>query len=425
MGSLLRSALLITFSVCFASTLSAATFTVTDPGDSGPGTLHQAVLDASSNPGPDVIRFQTNVTLTQSFTISFVSDLEIDGDMSGTKAVITGTGLNTKFEVTNGANITLRNLRFEGFSGGLQMDAGFDFTVASSVINTNVLVVSGHTFHFLGNQVTKPGTTLLAFTGEQEYFGNTIDTFEVQGPNTRVGNLANGNTIRRLIVRGGSGSIIEGNTLLAGSSGPNTTAILIENGPAVPNAIVIDRNVIDGYATGVAVTAGNDIRITRNSIRNTALPIDLASDGRTPNDPAPDADAGPNDLQNFPVITNVIRGATQFEIEGTLTSVPSTTFVIELFSNPRSDPRGTRTFLEQFQVTTDASGNAAFSRTITSPLPGLEDAITATAIRYDTGDTSEVSAAAALPGDVPTLSEWALIAMAIGLAVAMVRATTA
>src|SRR5262245_65539074 len=37
-----------------------AVFTVTDPGDSGPGTLRQAVLDANNeaaHPGPDTITF--------------------------------------------------------------------------------------------------------------------------------------------------------------------------------------------------------------------------------------------------------------------------------------------------------------------------------------------------------------------------------
>ena len=34
---------------------------VTDPGDSGPGTLRQAITDANANPGPDSISFQIGV----------------------------------------------------------------------------------------------------------------------------------------------------------------------------------------------------------------------------------------------------------------------------------------------------------------------------------------------------------------------------
>jgi hypothetical protein len=38
-------------------TRAQATFTVTNTGDNGPGSLHQAITDANSNPGPDNIVF--------------------------------------------------------------------------------------------------------------------------------------------------------------------------------------------------------------------------------------------------------------------------------------------------------------------------------------------------------------------------------
>ncbi len=45
---------------CFllaASSLAAATFTVTNTNDSGAGSLRQAILDANANPGDDTIAF--------------------------------------------------------------------------------------------------------------------------------------------------------------------------------------------------------------------------------------------------------------------------------------------------------------------------------------------------------------------------------
>ena len=58
-----------------------------------------------------------------------------------------------------------------------------------------------------------------------------------------------------------------------------------------------------------------------NSIHdNTFLGIDLSGDGVTPNDPL-DADSGPNDLQNFPVITPQ-RGGNTTVVGGTLDSMP-------------------------------------------------------------------------------------------------------
>ncbi len=56
--------------VAFASAVSAAraaTFTVTNSGDSGPGSLRQAILDANAAAGADVIDF--NIPGTGPFQI--------------------------------------------------------------------------------------------------------------------------------------------------------------------------------------------------------------------------------------------------------------------------------------------------------------------------------------------------------------------
>jgi hypothetical protein len=51
-----RSALLFA-AIAAGASAQAATFTVTNTGDAGPGTLRQAILDSNSNPGPDTISF--------------------------------------------------------------------------------------------------------------------------------------------------------------------------------------------------------------------------------------------------------------------------------------------------------------------------------------------------------------------------------
>src|SRR5438552_1023179 len=45
-----------------AQVILAATYTVTNTLDSGPGSLRQAVTDANANPGADIIKFQINTT---------------------------------------------------------------------------------------------------------------------------------------------------------------------------------------------------------------------------------------------------------------------------------------------------------------------------------------------------------------------------
>ena len=74
----------------------------------------------------------------------------------------------------------------------------------------------------------------------------------------------------------------------------------------------LEGNLIVGNTTGVCIfgadTLGNSIR--GNSIfDNAGLGIDLCNDGVTLNDLG-DPDTGPNNLQNFPVISRVDAGAT-------------------------------------------------------------------------------------------------------------------
>ena len=75
----------------------------------------------------------------------------------------------------------------------------------------------------------------------------------------------------------------------------------------------------------------------------------------TPNDPG-DTDEGANNLTNFPVLTAVAGG-----VQGTLNSIPDTTFRIEFFGNTACDASGNgegATFLGATAVTTDGTGNA-------------------------------------------------------------------
>jgi CSLREA domain-containing protein len=168
-------------------------------------------------------------------------------------------------------------------------------------------------------------------------------------------------------------------------------------GDTAASANVIAFNGESGVEVGdSAFAAGNAIQ--RNSIfSNEGLGIDLGDDGRTPNDadnpstaqPDPDSDTGPNNLQNFPVITSALTGGGATAIQARLNSTPSTTFVVRYFANPSTDNEGKR-YLGSKSVDTDSSGNASFSSVIT-PGVRLGQKITATATD-PTGNTSEFSA---------------------------------
>jgi hypothetical protein len=159
----------------------------------------------------------------------------------------------------------------------------------------------------------------------------------------------------------------------------------------------LPANIIAGNGgDGVRVTGenGKGNTIQGNSIvANGLLGIDLGGDGVTAND-ADDANLGPNNFQNSPFVTRVVRADGSREILGTLSSKPNTRYRVELFAGDEADSSGfgegqTRVgFLDN--VTTDSLGAASFHFD-----GGLVDDgrfITATA-GDPSGNTSEFSCA--------------------------------
>src|ERR1043166_5997877 len=119
--------------------------------------------------------------------------------------------------------------------------------------------------------------------------------------------------------------------------------------------------------------------------------IDLGSFGSITNDPG-DVDAGPNNLQNFPVLSAATPGPGSVTISGTLNSVSNKAYRLEFFHTPVEFAVGNqqqaKTFLGATNVTTDSSGNASFSVTFNKTISG--GFITATATD-PAGSTSEIS----------------------------------
>ncbi len=172
-----------------------------------------------------------------------------------------------------------------------------------------------------------------------------------------------------------------------------------------PNGVIVysgDNNAIRGNSitfnqgAGVAVVgvsnSGVSNQISENGIfSNGGLGIDLGGNGVTPNDVG-DADTGPNNLQNFPVLTSAVSNSLATAIQGTLNSAPNTAFTVEFFSNSSCDPSGNGEGQINFgstSVTTDGSGNATISVGFSLPT-ALGQFITATATD-PAGNTSEFS----------------------------------
>jgi len=158
---------------------------------------------------------------------------------------------------------------------------------------------------------------------------------------------------------------------------------------------------------GVGVCCTRNTVLGNSIYSNADLGIDLNGYGVTPNDLG-DADH----LQNFPVITSATSVAGVTTIVGTLNSTPNTAFHLEFFANQTCDSSG---FGEGESllgvndgVTTDATGNAAFTAIFNTTLSsGSWVTATATNLADTTNNTSEFSKCAEvnpLPAAVRTLT---------------------
>jgi hypothetical protein len=245
---------------------------------------------------------------------------------------------------------------------------------------------------------------------------NQIGGNSAEARNVISGNFVNGISISTTLA---TGNFVAGNLIGVGADG--TTAIgNADNGIQISSqasnnvvggvvgagdcAVTAQCSIIANNGTGnslgakagiyLDITAGVGNSLRRNSIfNNFGLGIDLGAVGVTANDTG-DPDMGPNNLQNYPVVSSAEDNGT---VTGTLNSTANTTFAIDFYRNLVSDSAGSegRTYIGSTQVTTNGSGDATFSFSASSALT-VGQLVTATATALSgaaqaVGDTSEFS----------------------------------
>jgi hypothetical protein len=277
------------------------------------------------------------------------------------------------------------------------------------------LLIGGQGFGILGGTIGVPGAGNLisgitapdAILNPGPVQGNLIGT---DASGTRP--LGNVNGIVEMSNQGSSPMIIGGSSPGAGNT------IAFNSGAGVLVRTVLGTN----WTTGNSVE-GNSI------YANGGLGIDLGGSG-TPVLNDSQGHSGPNDFQNFPVLTSASSSATGTTITGTFNSVPGDTFRLDFYSNTSPGNLGPdgnnygqgQTYLGSAQVTTDASGNplsspdgsavinsdGSFTVSLPTPVLQTQGYLTATATNLthtidpntntDTyGDTSEFSPAFVVP----------------------------
>ena len=240
------------------------------------------------------------------------------------------------------------------------------------------------------------------------WFGEEAANNIIGGLTPGARNVISGNNQFGISINnpGTSGNLIQGNAI--GTD--------VSEGLALPNdlgGIVLTLNAGDNVIGGLEGGAGNTIAFNQgpgvkthpdagtgnailgNSIySNGFLGIDLSDNGVTQND-LDDADTGPNNYQNFPVLNTVEFSAGYVTIDGSLNSTPSTEFTLQFFANQIADGTGYgegETLLGTEVVTTDAGGDIGFNYTLPI-LVSSGQVITATATD-PAGNTSEFSLSA-------------------------------
>lgn len=230
----------------------------------------------------------------------------------------------------------------------------------------------------------------------------------VGGTTTATRNVISGNSLSGVaLIPGSANNVIRGN--LIGVAADGTTDLgNLNHGVYIDGAndntiggnfagagnLIANNGGTDAQFNGVTVETGTGNTILTNRIfDNAGLGIDLGADGSTPND-ALDADSGPNDLQNFPVLFGAFTSSGSTNIQGQLQSLPNTVFTLQFFENISADISGFgegRRLLGEATVTTNANGFSFYSLDFTPPA-AVDSFITATATS-PTGNTSEFSAA--------------------------------
>jgi hypothetical protein len=313
-------------------------------------------------------------------------------------------------------------------SGGNNMIGG-DTAAAGNVISGNnrgIELGSGDVVegNFIGTDLTGTIAVPNVNIGVNHAIGGSTIGGLTSTPGTPPGNLISGNGIAGLvIVLPASGDTVEGNIIGADVTGThplgNDLGISIVHATActiggtdagAANIVAFNGTSCEAEHAGVVVT-GSDAtsnRVLGNSIfTNGGLGIDLfivfdGPCGITDNDTC-DTDVGPNNLQNYPLLTSATSSLGRTTIQGSLNSAPNTPFRIEFFDNHQCHPSGNgsgETFIGSTDLTTDGTCNAPISVT----LPVNVDAghvITATATDPG-GNTSEFSACVLVNSGGPT-----------------------
>jgi hypothetical protein len=125
---------------------------------------------------------------------------------------------------------------------------------------------------------------------------------------------------------------------------------------------VIANNKSHGVILQQGVGKGNAL-LSNLIYNNDEMGIDIGWDDAPNGNDNMDADSGPNDDQNFPLLDGAYATANDIVVSGTLNSKPNATYKLQYFYNSACDGSGNgegQTLIGTETVTTNSSGDAGF-----------------------------------------------------------------
>ncbi len=397
----------------FAITVCPRKIIVVSTNDSGAGTLRAAIEEANACPGTNEIVFAFPTSglpeLLLLLPLPTITDpVIIDGRSQPTFTVRPIIELDGKHAgVANGltiqtSNCVVRGLVINHFAQG----AGILISGPSASNNWiyGNFVGTGQSGDVaVGN---RQGIVLANGASHNLIGSDENGVADFAERNTISGNLEEG-----VVLTGGgtSHNRVAGNFIGTDFSGlrglgNGSHGVRLDSGASdnlIGTTNLAPGNLISSNLGGGLVIQGTAQRnglLGNRVFKNLGLGIDLGNNGVTSNDPG-DGDSGPNNLQNYPVITSALSAEGWIVIDGKLASAPDSHYRLQFFSSAFGDPSGFgegENFLGEVFLTTDATGNQRFAATFNiNVLPG--DFVTATATD-DANNTSEFSAAALVGG---------------------------
>lgn len=273
-------------------TAEAASLTVNSSADAGPGTLRQAIIDATTNAEANVVNFAIPTSdpgyslATNRFTISLLSPLPniplaaitINNDQPNAISV-QGNGSFRVFTLVNSSVVTLRNITISngfadnGLGGGIFMGNSATLTLNACTVTNNAATTSGGGIYMsnsgtvtlidstIRNNTSANGAGIFVFdSGTLNVTKSTINANTV-GIGGNGGGIYNGTSGTLNIVN----STIDGNS--AGSNGGgiyNTATANVTNSTISGNTATRGGGIFNGFIA---------------TINNNLIALNMAQDG--------------------------------------------------------------------------------------------------------------------------------------------------